>query len=1126
MRGPSPLSLLRSGALVALLLGTLVTVGWITGNRWMIQPFADQTTMKLNAALCFISIGLGMLLLPTAWRKLAVLFGAAAAFLALLTLLEYVTGHSLGIDQLLVRDPSDAAFPGRMSPVTAIAFLSLGVALTCSSTARCAMRISGLGCLLAVIPSVFAVMGYLAGIEAAYGWGDTTRMALHTAIGVLLAGATVLVWTVRRAPQSQRTGLTRWLTVSGSGLVLIVVASLASNSLEQLRETLAWRQHSYQVLVKVSDFLTSLTDSQRGMRGFVLTEDPQALQTYRRGVAALPRDLHELLRMTSDNPAQEHRVRRISEDVEQVSAYSRRLIDAREQKGLAGATALESTGIGLAIVDRTQLDLEAFARDERRLLLERDAKSRQDFAGTIELLILGCALAGGLLVWAHAIASREVRYRQRLAQKLREALAFQSAILDVANYAIVSTDPRGIVLTFNATAARWLGYDPQEVVGRQTPQLWHDPQEISSRAAALSAALGRTVEPGFDCFTADIAPGRAVESEWTIVRRDGSRFPALLSATRLISEHGQLAGYLGILSDLTEIKRHQRQLQEQHALMRVTLNSIGDAVITTDTAGIIVWLNPVAAQLTGWSLEEARGRALAEVFRVIHEETRRTVPDPMERALASNRIVHLPLHTLLIGRDGTERAIEDSTALIRDEHGAVRGLVLVFHDVSEQRRLSREISHRASHDSLTGLLNRSEFEQRLKRAFASRQERETHALLYIDLDQFKVVNDACGHSVGDQLLREVAALFRTTLRGRDALARLGGDEFGVLLEGCDVQQAQRIAELLCEQVDTHRFIHEERRFRVGASIGLVLIDERWSNESEVLQAADAACYAAKEAGRNRVHVWSESDTTVIVRRGETHWASRIEAALDENRFVLFAQEIGACSTSPTGKHFEILLRLLDEKGKLASPNAFLPAAERFNLASRIDRWVLRKALEWLSTHDCDAIGMIAINLSGQSLGDRSFHSHVETLLSHVGFPKGKLCLEITETVAVTNFSDATVFIAAMRRLGVRIALDDFGAGASSFGYLKRLPVDFLKIDGQFVRQLLRDPLDRAAIRCFQEVAEISGLQTIAESVESAEVFAELKRIGIHFAQGFLLHKPEPLTQALLSPPAAATASGK
>jgi diguanylate cyclase len=472
---------------------------------------------------------------------------------------------------------------------------------------------------------------------------------------------------------------------------------------------------------------------------------------------------------------------------------------------------------------------------------------------------------------------------------------------------------------------------------------------------------------------------------------------------------------------------------------------------------------------------------------------------------------------VLISREGDEYGIEDSAAPIRNEAGDLLGVVLVFHDVTEQRRLSGEMSYRASHDALTGLINRAEFEARLRRTLnKAHEERSQHALMYIDLDQFKLVNDACGHSVGDQLLQQVAKLMGETVRARDTLARLGGDEFAVILEHCTTDQAQRVAQQICDRMDDFRFVHDGRRFRIGTSIGLVPVDTRWANTAAVMQAADTSCYAAKEAGRNRVHAWFDTDQAMRARHGEMQWATRLEQAIDDNRFVLYAQKIHPLRAQTSGLHAEVLLRLLDTDGSLIPPGAFLPAAERFHLSSRIDRWVLQHALVRLrAVADLKAVELLCINLSGQSIGDRAFHRHAVELLTLAGPAVcQRVCFEITETAAITNMADATHFIEQVRALGVRMALDDFGAGASSFGYLKTLPVDLLKIDGQFIKDLIDDPLDDAAVRCFVDVARVVGLKTVAEFVDRPEILQRVREHGIDYAQGFLLHRPEPFDQVL------------
>jgi diguanylate cyclase (GGDEF)-like protein len=443
--------------------------------------------------------------------------------------------------------------------------------------------------------------------------------------------------------------------------------------------------------------------------------------------------------------------------------------------------------------------------------------------------------------------------------------------------------------------------------------------------------------------------------------------------------------------------------------------------------------------------------------------------------------------------------------------------------ILQLRETSGEMHYHATHDALTGLVNRSEFESRLRRVLQKAgEDRSEHALLYIDIDQFKLVNDSCGHAIGDQLLQQVGKLFADAIRTRDTLARLGGDEFAIILEHCSADQAQRVAQQICDAMASFRFVHDERNFRIGASIGLVPVDARWTTTAAIMQAADASCYAAKEGGRNRIHLWFDTDTAIRVRAGEMQWAMRIEHALDQNQFVLYAQRIEALGKKSHGIRAEALLRMVQDDGDLVPPGVFLPAAERFHLASRIDKWVMQHALAWLKAlPDPRAVRTLSINLSGHSIGDRAFHRHAIESFRDAG-PRicQQVCVEITETAAVTNLGDAAAFITQIRTLGVQVALDDFGSGASSFGYLKTLPVDYLKIDGQFVRDVVDDPLDEAAVRCFAEVARIVGVKTVAEFVDRPEVLAKLRSMGIDYAQGFLLHRPAPLNDLLASEVAA------
>jgi diguanylate cyclase (GGDEF)-like protein/PAS domain S-box-containing protein len=641
------------------------------------------------------------------------------------------------------------------------------------------------------------------------------------------------------------------------------------------------------------------------------------------------------------------------------------------------------------------------------------------------------------------------------------------------------------------------GYPPSldEAIGFYTPQ---------SRAL-LEAAIEAAKHTG-----------QGYDLELEITRLDGTlRWLRTVGTAEFAG--GTAIRLSGACQDITERRRLVAELAEQHEVLRVTLHSIGEAVITTDAQGHVAWLNPTAERFTGWSDAEAKGRTLEEVFHVADEQSLEKLESPLSACMAEGKPASRVGPALLIARDGRTYGIDETAAPIRAQTGALLGFVLVFRDVSETRRMAGEMTYRATHDSLTGLINRAEFEARLARTLQrSKDDDSEHTLLYIDLDQFKVVNDTCGHAVGDHLLRQVARLLTSTVRSSDTLARLGGDEFAIILEGCAGSRAQAVAQKICDRMDDFRFMHDEKRCRIGASIGLVPISAGWDSISAIWQAADTACYSAKEAGRNRVHVWYETDLAMQARHIETQWTSRIERALDDDSFVLYAQRIEPLQGGIKGARAEVLLRMRNADGTLVQPGAFLPAAERFHLISRVDRWVVGRAIAWMiSAPSLSMIDSISVNLSGLSVGDRAFHAWAEKILTDAG-PQicSRLCLEITETAAITNPADAASFIQAVRKLGVKVALDDFGAGASSFGYLKSLPVDYLKIDGQFIRDLVTDKLDRAAVRCFVDVAKAIGVETVAEFVDDPAVLDHLHEIGVDFAQGFLMHRPEPI-EALL-----------
>jgi diguanylate cyclase (GGDEF)-like protein/PAS domain S-box-containing protein len=604
------------------------------------------------------------------------------------------------------------------------------------------------------------------------------------------------------------------------------------------------------------------------------------------------------------------------------------------------------------------------------------------------------------------------------------------------------------------------------------------------------------------------ADGEVRSMEVVLRRRDGTQVVALENSRGVRDGGGRIVGYEGTVSDITERKRAEQAIYAEKDRALVTLQSIGDAVITTDAAARIDYLNPVAERLTGWAMEDARGKSIGEVLQLIDESTRKPVAYTLDRVLVAGETSVPSDRNVLVNRRGEELAIQDTASPIRNREGVAIGAVIVFGDVTKERRLKRALSYQASHDALTGLINRREFDARLEAAVTSAQRGEAECvLLYVDLDQFKVVNDTCGHSAGDRLLRDITSLLQTRVRSSDTIARLGGDEFGLLLERCSLEQAERVADSIRQAIHGYRFLWGANSLSVGASIGVVRIASETTSAAAVLSAADIACYAAKDEGRNRVQVYERDKGTN--RHREMQWVGRIARAVEEGRLELYAQRIvGISRAAGDQPFFEIMVRLRDEDGSLVPPNEFIPAAERYNVMVMVDRWVVSRAVELLEgcIRANRRLPMVAVNLSGTSLNDEDF---LEYVLSRLGDERvaRALCFEITETAAVASLSKATFVMRELKARGCRFALDDFGSGVSSFVYLKTLPVDFLKIDGQFAANVASDIVDRSMVEAIAKIGAAMRVATIAEKVESAEVLAVLKRIGIDYIQGFHLAEP-------------------
>ena len=554
------------------------------------------------------------------------------------------------------------------------------------------------------------------------------------------------------------------------------------------------------------------------------------------------------------------------------------------------------------------------------------------------------------------------------------------------------------------------------------------------------------------------------------------------------------------------------------AMHTLALDSLAEAIIATDAAGLITYLNPAAERLTGSGATAAIGKTLEDIVGFVDETDRRLLSDPVRQALTSGAPVNLSRRALLLSRaNGSERSIELSASPIRNDVKELIGAVVLLHDVTELRGLARQMSYQATHDALTGLVNRREFEGRLEEAIESGHRGDgQHVLCYLDLDRFKVVNDTSGHLAGDSMLREVAKVLRDAVRDSDTVARLGGDEFGMLLIGCPLEKARQIADDVCRAVGDYRFVWKDKIFNIGVSIGLVEISRESGSLEELFAAADSACYVAKKQGSGRVAVYSARDEALARHTGEIQWLQKLQSALKENRFQLYHQPIvPAYGQDGGGPAMEVFVRLQDEAGHEVPPSEFVRAAERYRLMSLVDRWVVQTTLAALGRGaiPIPANRSVAINVSGQTLGDVQFLEFVVECLDSTGVTPSQVCFEITETAVVANLDHARRFVGVLHGMGCQFALDDFGSGVGSFSNLKNLPMDYLKIDGSFMRNLARDSVNQAMVTAMIKLARTLNFKVIAEQVEDEAGLEAARRMGVDYIQGYAVGRPQLLLLA-------------
>ncbi len=685
--------------------------------------------------------------------------------------------------------------------------------------------------------------------------------------------------------------------------------------------------------------------------------------------------------------------------------------------------------------------------------------------------------------------------RQKDESRLRSSEARYRGLFENVIDGVYIASREGEIVAANPALVDMLGYDSVEELkaAGKTTVFYVNPVDRERVFARLEAE------------------GVIKNFEYRLRQKDGSEIVVLENSRAVKDADGRVIAHEGTITDITERKLAETRVFEEKERAQVTLQSIGDGVITTNADGMVDYINPVAQDLTGWDMRSARHTPITEIMTIINENTRATVDNPVIRCLKEGRTITLADKSILITKDGDEVPIQDSAAPIRDRIGNIIGSVMVFHDIAKDSRLVRQLSYQASHDALTGLINRREFENCLETSLkiAAQQGDDTHALLYVDLDQFKVVNDTFGHIAGDALLGRLSECIQGNIRSTDVLARLGGDEFGILLERCTQSRAIQVAESIRESIENYRFEWKDACATIRCSIGVVMINHENADVASVMSSADVACYSAKDKGRNQVHLYKDSDASM--RHEEMKWVSRITSAIDDDRLELYFQPIIGINEEHAKQrgHYELLVRMRDEEGALVGPEQFIPAAERYNLMSQVDTWVLREAITKLADKGDDASARytLAVNLSGTSLSEDRFLDFVVDELQRHQLPEGAICFEITETAAISNLSRVVHFMQELKKLGCKFSLDDFGSGLSSFTYLKNLPVDYLKIDGQFIRNVVNDVVDESMVKAIREVGHAMGIKTIAERVESKDVLDKLGDIGVEFAQGYYIAKP-------------------
>jgi diguanylate cyclase (GGDEF)-like protein/PAS domain S-box-containing protein len=878
----------------------------------------------------------------------------------------------------------------------------------------------------------------------------------------------------------------------GSAIIaLLLVGSISYRGIRMSEESERWVRHTHEVLESLSSLVSAIDSVESSYRGYALTGQDSYLDTYHSSVEDTRRAEEKVHGLTADNTSQQQRIPELEQLVAQKIHFGDSVIALRKTQGFEAAQQLIQSGSGQQFMKQIQAAAGEMRTDELRLLVLRDADANRDLAITTTILLLGTFLGVVVALAAGWIAQRDQTARLRAEDAHREGEERFGSLANNISQLAWMTDENGSVNWYNQRWFEYTGTTREQSIGLGWQEFIHP----DDRPRVLEK-VGRCLKSG-----------ELWEDTFPLRGHDGKYRSFLSRALPVRDADGKIHRWFGTNTDISDRQAMEDELFAEKERAQVTLNSIGDAVICTDLAGNISFINRVAETMTGWSSQEATGKPMAEVLRILDADTRYAIPNPMDAAVTENRTLTLPMNCLLAQKDGTEIPIEDSVSPIHDREGKVTGAVIVFRGVSEARALTKQITYSAEHDFLTGLPNRMLLKDRVNQAIASAPRHQKKvAVLFLDLDGFKNINDSLGHPTGDKVLQSVAARLIECVRGSDTVSRQGGDEFVVLLsEVTQAEDATITAVRMLQAVAASHKI-DDRDLHINTSIGIAVYPEDGTDAETLIKNADTAMYHAKENGKRSYQFFKPSMNTRAVARQFIEESLR--RALDRKEFAVHYQpKVNIQTGKITGA--EALVRWTHPDRGEVPPTEFIPVAEDSGLILPIGKWVLREACQqaraWLDAGLI--ISTVSVNLSAMQFRDENFLQDVFQILDETGLNPRRLELELTESALMKNADATEVVLKALRHRGIQVAVDDFGMGYSSLSYLRKFSIDALKIDRSFVHQIANTRDDRTIVNAIISMAQSLNLRVVAEGVETKE---ELEFLQAHLcdeAQGYYFSRP-------------------